>query len=41
MAAIDPLTAGAVLLATAGPDEVEGLAVLDEVGVDRDGEGVG
>src|SRR5256886_17662981 len=36
------LTAGpsslAVLLAAAGPDEVEGLAVLDEVGVDRDGE---
>ena len=28
----------AVLLAAAGPDEVEGVAVLDEVGVDRDGE---
>src|SRR3954471_11915365 len=28
----------AVLLAAAGPDQVEGVAVLDEVGVDRDGE---
>jgi hypothetical protein len=28
----------AVLLAAAGPDEIEGVAVLDEVGVDRDGE---
>ena len=28
----------AILLAAAGPDEVEGLAVLDKVGVDRDGE---
>jgi hypothetical protein len=28
----------AVLLAAAGPDQVEGLAVLDEVGVDRSGE---
>src|SRR5262245_25420472 len=27
-----------VLLAAAGPDEVEGVTVLDEVGVDRDGE---
>src|SRR5262249_175480 len=28
----------AVLLAAAGPDEIEGVAVLDEVGVNRDGE---
>src|SRR5215211_4164568 len=28
----------AVLLAAAGPDEIEDVAVLDEVGVDRDGE---
>ena len=28
----------AVLLAAARPDEVEGVAVLDEIGVDGDGE---
>ena len=28
----------AVLLAAAGPDQVEGVAVLDEIGVHRDGE---
>src|SRR5262245_50037191 len=33
-----PVYSVAVLLAAARPDEVEGLAVLDEVGVDRNGE---
>src|SRR5262249_37585585 len=33
-----PVYSVAVLLAAARPDEVEGLAVVDEVGVDRSGE---